>query len=156
MVSNEQGRQHEDKAAKSLEWSQLFVDESAALAENDESVFSEGWAGEDLDEVQSMTECPDPDADFAEDLEMNDSEPSQTSDSGALEPPPAAHVMGNWAEYGYVDNLKEEFLNSGGVARGAQEPETLRSRGVYEWAPRDMATSRGCPIIRSKWLQHDT
>ena len=42
-------------------------------------------AEEDLGDVQSPNECLDPDADVAEDLEMNDSEPYQTSDSRTWE-----------------------------------------------------------------------
>ena len=46
-------------------------------------MLSEGWAKEDFEDVQSLNEYLDPD--FAEDLEMNDSEPYQTSDSGTWE-----------------------------------------------------------------------
>ena len=59
--------------------------ESVALADNAESVFSESWAVDELEEAQSLHEDPDPDADVSKDQEMNDSEPFQTSDSRAWE-----------------------------------------------------------------------
>ena len=42
------------------------------------------------------------------------------------------------------------------MARGRAEGlEQLRSRAVYERAPRDVASSQGCPLITSNWVQHN-
>ena len=84
MAFTEQERQREDRVIGIVELSQRFAAERESLADNIET-FSGGWDEEELEQVPSLHEHHDPEADFAEDQQMEGSEHSQASHSRVWE-----------------------------------------------------------------------